>query len=203
MLPGPGLRELIIPEGRQTRDQQSRVARRAQAHVDLVERTGRRHRRQQVDDALPQTREEQRVVQRPRAVRLALAGRIMQEDEIQIRAIAQLDATQLAVADDHEAATQAVAGDRLAIAPDGEAMLAGQGLPRHRQHLFQHHLGDEGQIVTDLHQRAGTGDIGGRHVQHLGVAEHPQGLEQRLFIIFGNARQRSAQLIGEARLVGG
>src|SRR2546423_11888717 len=83
------------------------LAARAQAHVDLIEPTGGGVHGQQVHDALREPHEEQLVVDGARAAGLLmLAVRVVQEHEVQIRAVAELHAAELAVAhraDEHRA----------------------------------------------------------------------------------------------------
>src|SRR5262245_17909285 len=93
-----------MAEPLQARDEQARPAARPKACVDLVEAARARLHGKKVDEPLHEATEEALVVERRHAVGLLLvAARIVQEDEIEIRAVAELEAGELAVADDGEA----------------------------------------------------------------------------------------------------
>ena len=74
-----------------------------QPHVDLVQAPGRRMHRQQVHQPLREAHEEHLVVDAARPFGLLLrAARVVQEHQIEIRAVAELHAAELAVADHAE-----------------------------------------------------------------------------------------------------
>ena len=185
VLPGPGILTLIVGESLQRGHQQASVTRRPQPHIHLVKAARRRDGRQQVNDALPQASKKDRGVQRARAIGGALAVAVVQEHQIEIRAVAQLDAAQLAIANDQKRRLTV-------ITARGHAMLAGQVLPGHGQHRFQNHFRNEGEVIAHFHQMPRTDHIRCRHVQHLGVLEDPQCFQLRLFVILGQAIERLA-----------
>ncbi|MNG98752.1 hypothetical protein D3C79_579040 [compost metagenome] len=79
---------LVALEGTQRADQQARGAGRAQAHIHVVQLARVGLGGQQVDDALPQTREELRAVDRLRTVGFRLRIAVMDEDQVQVRTVA-------------------------------------------------------------------------------------------------------------------
>src|SRR5690606_26427211 len=99
---GPGVTVLVFFEGGKGADQQTGIARGAKAHVDVVELPGNGLGTEDVDDLLAEAHEEGGVVDLPLPV--GAAGRVcpMNEDQIQVGAVAQLDAAELAIADDDE-----------------------------------------------------------------------------------------------------
>ncbi|MNE57972.1 hypothetical protein D3C80_1529740 [compost metagenome] len=88
VFPGPGFVLLVALEGTQRADQQARGAGRAQAHIHVVQLARVGLGGQQVDDALPQTREELRAVDRLRTVGFRLRIAVMDEDQVQVRTVA-------------------------------------------------------------------------------------------------------------------
>src|SRR5690606_34048739 len=104
VLPDPRLVALVAAEVIEARDHEAGAPARPQPRIDLVQAPGARLDRQEVDQALDQAREEPRVVERggPRRL-LVAAGRVVQEHEVEVRAVAELEAAELAVADHGEA----------------------------------------------------------------------------------------------------
>ncbi len=103
----------------------------------------------------------------------------MQEHDVQIRAVAELEAAELAVGRDGE-------GSRLACVALAHAGLAVAGrhvAPGQRDHLPQRDLGDGGQVIAHDHERHDPGHVRRRHVQHVGVLELTQDLHLLLEIL--------------------
>ena len=100
VLPGPRLAALVVVEAVEALHQQAALAARPQAHVHLVEAAGGRVHGQHVHQPLHQPQEEHLVVHDLRPGRaLHLAGRVVQEHEVEVGAVAELDAAELAVGD--------------------------------------------------------------------------------------------------------
>src|SRR5216110_1891965 len=103
MLPDPGFGLLVAAETVKARHEETGAPARPQPRVDLVQLARARLNREIVNQALHEPRKEPLVVERRRAVGLLLlTARIVQEHEIQIRAVAELEAAELAVANDRE-----------------------------------------------------------------------------------------------------
>ena len=98
-----------------------------------------------VDDFLPESRVEDTVVDAALAAGHTAGVRVPDEHEVQVRGVAELDAAELAVGADGKAGA-VTHSRRLAIARH-------QGGPGHLEHLLEHDLGDEGQLVAHLHER--------------------------------------------------
>ena len=91
VLPGPGFLLLVLGERADARDQHAALARRAQAHVHLVEPARGRMHGQQVHHALRVADEEHLVVDRLGRVGLgALHGGVVQEHEIEVGGVPEL-----------------------------------------------------------------------------------------------------------------
>ena len=108
MLPGPGLFLLVGLEGGNTADHQPGLAVRAQAGIGFVENTRIGAGIEKMDDALSHARKKLLVIQHPVAFSVAggellLTAAVMQKDNIQVRIIAQLVTTQLAIGDNGHA----------------------------------------------------------------------------------------------------
>src|SRR5258708_33057049 len=126
----------------EARRRESARAVRPQAHVHLIEPAGRRMHGEQMHDALSQAQEEDAVVERPLALRLLnFSARIVQEDQIEIRAITQLQASQLAVTRDGDAYRAQI--PLLAAAKRG-AVNVGHLLPREILAALNDELGNIG-----------------------------------------------------------
>src|SRR5262245_7752376 len=148
MLPNPRVRRLVVAEPFEARDEQARSAARSKASIDLVQAARARLNGKKVDEPLHETTEEALVVERRHAVGLLLlAARVVQEDEIEIRAVTELEAGKLAIADDGETG---VARRRTATRL---AVLRGELLPRRTQRVVEHELGRVREPITDLHER--------------------------------------------------
>ncbi len=104
VLPGPGAFALVFGVAGQGGDQRTLATVRAQAHVDVVQAAGSGDRPEHRHHLLRQARIPTAGIERTRPVAAVLSGRmVVQEDQIQIRAEAQLQSPQAAVADDREA----------------------------------------------------------------------------------------------------
>ncbi len=108
--------------------------------------------------------------------------------------MAKLDSTNLAIAQDDKGriAQRTVGTPRLAVPCDGVA-------PSQGQHLFENGLGEPGQVIANLHQRQGAGDLGSRNPQSVRQLEVAQRFHLLLEVVLGNARQPLAQFGSEFR----
>ncbi|MNN28801.1 hypothetical protein D3C81_1423820 [compost metagenome] len=130
VFPGPRALALVFGVAGQRRHQRALAAIRAQPHVDVVQATGRSHRRQQRHHLLRQSREPAAAFQWTRAIAgLGLGWMRIQEHQVEIGTETQLQPTQAAVADDGEAS----AGHF--------AMCAGHVGTRHFKHRHHHRVG--------------------------------------------------------------
>ncbi len=121
-------------------------------------------------------------------VGVAVGVTAVQEHQIEIRAVAQLDATQLAVGHYRKAAL--AAQRHLGRHPVAFAHLG----PRLIDHLLGDRLRQPGEVVAHLHQRQGAGDVGRHDAQQLHLLELAQCLHLLLHVLFGDAQQELAQL---------
>src|SRR5690606_13554940 len=101
--------------------------------------------------------------------RVRIQCSIVQEDKIEIRYIAQLDATEFAVTNDNE-----VHLAMFSLRVDRVAVLAHQNIPPQCQYLFQTRLRGERQVIADLHYGQSAGNLGGGHLQGMGLLEVAQ-----------------------------
>ena len=152
--------------------------------------------RQQVHDALREAHEEQLVIDRLRAAGLlALAVRIVQEHQVEIRGVAELHAAELAVADRadvHRARLRPAAAQR-------HAELRGDLPPAELHRALDDELGDVGEAVAHLHERQQAGEVGHRDAKQRGALE----LAQRLDLLLGVVLAQLLHALGElAREVG-
>ncbi len=194
VLPGPGLALLVAFECAQRADQQARGTRGPQTHVHVIQLARVGLGGQQVNDALPQPREELRTVDGLGTVGFGLRVAIVDEHQVQVRPMARFKATDLAIADDDESR---VAGD--AVTAHG-LTVAGNGLaPGQGKHLVEDGLGQPRQVVADFHQRQVATDFRGRHAQAVRQLEVTQRLHLLLQIILWYAREALAQFAGQLR----
>src|SRR6185437_966061 len=195
VLPGPGILALVVGERLDAGDQQASLAARAQPHVDLVETAGGGVHGEEVHDALRQAYEKQLVVDRLGAARLlALAARVVQEHQVQVRGIAELHAAELAVADGADAH---VAHDRAVIAPR-RAELRADLPPAERHGALDDELGEVGESVAHLHERQHARDVGDRHPEQGGALELAQRLHLLLRIVLAQLLETLLELGGAA-----
>src|SRR4051812_41479544 len=148
MLPDPRLLFLISIEAVDARHEQPGAAARPQTRIDVVETSRARLDREEMNQPLDEPREEALVFQRRLAIRLLLrAARVVQEHEVEIGAVAELEAAELAVADYREAdCARRRPGERRAV-------LVCELAPRHSERMLEHELRGVGEPVADLHQR--------------------------------------------------
>ncbi len=107
--------------------------------------------REQVHETLPEALEEQSVVDRLRSVgALRLAARVVQEHQVQVRAVAELQAAELAVRN-HDHVCDAHCTARVRVVRHA---VPGLDLRACQRHCFLHdQFGDVRETVADLHQR--------------------------------------------------
>jgi hypothetical protein len=135
VFPGPrgvaAAAALVGLEAGHRRHQQPRVAVGPQGGVDVEQLAGRRAQRQPGDELAHEG-----AIDLLRAVLVGLVAVVVEEDDVEVAAVAQLLAAELAVGDDGQAAVVAVA---LAQARPGPA-----------QHGFEHRVGQRRQVVGHL-----------------------------------------------------
>ena len=131
----------------------------------------------------------------PSVSRLRIA--VVDEHQVEVRAVAQFDAADLAIADDDEIRVAVAAVAALGRAVPGHRVPPGQ-----RQHLIEDRLGQPGQVVADLHQRQRAGELRGGHAQAVRQLEVAQRLHLLFQIVLGNPRQPLAQFGGQLRRLG-
>ncbi|MNZ74155.1 hypothetical protein D3C78_925970 [compost metagenome] len=150
-----------------------------------------------MNNALAQAGEELRAVDRLGTVGFGLRVTVVDEYQVQVRAVAQLDATHLAVADNNEARVAQAAVAALGLAVTAHGLAPGQG-----QHLVEDGFGQPGQVIADLHQRQIAGDFRRRYPQAVGQLEVPQRFHLLFKIVLGNPRQPLAQFSRQLRRLG-
>ncbi len=105
---------------------------------------------------------------------------VVQEHQIQVGAVAELPAAELAVADDadrNRAALRAVAAHR-------HAPLRADLAQRQVDDPLDDELGDIREPIADPHQRQAPGEIRHRHAEHRRLLEVPQRLDLAFGILF-------------------
>ena len=165
----------VVLEGAEAQRDAAAVAERAQPQVDAVDESFDRRRRQQLHDLLTEPQEELRVVDRARAVGLAVLR--VQKDEIDVGAEIQLAAAELAHRQDHQllrlpavhTARHAVAGDQRLI-----HICAGE---------LDARIGERRKIAQRFVEVGPAGDIAPRDAHHVSLAKAAQRLHR-----FGFAR---------------
>ena len=158
----------------EARDEQAGSAARPKARVDFVQTARARLNRQKVNEPLHEAAEEAFVLERRHAVGLLLgAARVVQEDEIEVRAVAELEARELAVADDGEAGcARRRTASRRAVFRDELA-------PCGAQRVVEHELCRVGQPIADFHERQRPQPVGNADLENRRSLEHADRLEHR------------------------
>ncbi len=185
VLPGPrgvaAAPGLVVLERGHRRDQQTRVAVRAQRRVDLEQLAGGGAHRQPGDHLAHES-----AVDLGGLVGIGL-GIVVDEDDVEVAAVAELLAAELAVGDDRQ----------LRLGPVGVLqMLPG---PAHRTR--QRRVGERGKIVGDLLDRDVALDVAHQCAEDLGVVGAAQRVEQQLFVGLARALPAGVALL-ELALVG-
>ena len=114
---------------------------------------------------------------------------IQQEHQVEIRAVAQLPAAQLAVTD-HRKTFVPVAGQMCRFAVTSDHLP-----PRLLHHSADHRFCQPGKVITHLHHRQHAGDIFRRDPQQLCLFKLAQCLKLLLLIVFRNPHQILTQFI--------
>ena len=141
-----------------------------------------------MQDPLGQAQVELAAVDGLAAIGVTVGVAAVQEHQIEIRAVAEFDAPQLAVGHHRKAAL--AAHRHLGRHPVAFAHLG----PRLIDHLLGDRLRQPGEVVAHLHQRQGAGDVGGDDAQELHLLELAQRLHLLLHVLLGDAQQELAQL---------
>ena len=176
-------------------DQQPGITGRPQAHVHLIELAGRGLGTENVDNALAETRIENRIVDGFITIGGFLGVCIVNEHQVQVRGIAQLQSTQLAITDDSEIRVtgRTIRTSRITMTADQ----VGEG---YIDHMVQHHLGNPGQVIAHFHQRQGSVQLGRRYPKDMRLLEVPQGLHLLFQVLKGNPQHLLAQVVFQLRL---
>ena len=89
---------------------------------------------------------------------------VVHEDEIEVGAVAELDAAELSVRDDRIGREGRVFGHRLR-----SSVACGDVAPCDRERCAHNRLRDPGEVVAHHHQRDPARDVGRRHPQDVGL----------------------------------
>ena len=131
-----------------------------------------------MDDALRKTSIKPRVVDDFRPCRFPFSA-VENENKVQIRAITELQPSQLAVSHHGKSRVRAL-GLTVALYQFGA---------RHRQSLLDHHFSEIGQIVTDSHQRQRVHQFARSDAQHHAILDAAERVHLRLKIVLGDAQK--------------
>ena len=187
MLPGPGgvaaAPDLVALEGGDRGHEQARVAVGSQRGVDVEQLAGGGSQRQPGDELAHKV-----AVDLLGAIRVGLVGVVVQEDHVQIAAVAQFFAAQLAVGNDGKAGCLAVVLAQ--PGPDPAQGAAERGVGQGRE-IVGHGL-DGDQPFNVAHQGA----------KELGVVGVAQGVQQRVFVVFAAALPGSMAVVQAGQVLG-
>ena len=153
---------------------------------------------EQVHDALSQPQEEHAVVDAAGGL-LKLAGRVVQEHEVEIRPVAELEAAELAVA-----------GGRNLDDPRRAVVFSAARDPVHRGHLgpgevhaaLHDELRDVGKPIAHLHQRQPLGQVRKSHRERGDPLKDAQRLDLAFGIVRPQPLRARGQLAAESRARG-
>ena len=130
-----------------------------------------------MNQALRQPCEEAGVVDGRFPIRFLMrAMRTMNENDVEIRSVAELEPTQFAVGDDRESGLFEVRR----LSAHRPAVLRDELAPRHVERELQNELSRIGQTVTHLHERQLAETICDRDSEDGGALKLTNGLERRL-----------------------
>src|SRR6185503_20591548 len=130
-----------------------------------------------MDEPLHEATEEALVIEWRHTVRLLLsATRIVQEDEIEIGAVAELEAGKLAVTNHRE---PRIARRRTATRL---AVLRHELAPGGAQRVVEHELGRVGQPITDLHERQRPQSVGDCDAEYRRALKHADRVQHLLHV---------------------
>ena len=167
VLPGPGgvaaALSLVTLEGGDGGDEQPRVAIGPQRGVDVEQLAGRGAQGEPADEL-----SREGGVDLGRAVGVGLVGVVEQKHDVEVGAVAQLLAAELAVGDHGEARVVAV------------ALL--QVLPGPADGAVERGVGERREVVGHLLDAQFAVDVAHQGAKHLGVVGAAQGVQQRLFV---------------------
>ena len=187
MLPGPGgvaaPAHLVALKAGDGSDQQARIAVGPQRGVDVKQLTGGGAQRQPGDELAHKV-----AVDLLGPVRVGFVGVVVQKHQVQVTAVAQLLAAQLAVGDDGKVRHGAVVQTQPGPGPTQGAVQRGVG---QRRQVIGHLLHGD-QRLHIAHQGA----------EHLGMVGMAQGVEQRVFVVLATALQRGLAVVQLGAVVG-
>ena len=176
------------------------LAVRPQPHVDFVEPSGRRMHGEQMHDALSKPQKEHHIVERAFAPGLLnLAARVVQEDEIEIGAVAEFQAAELAVTRHrhlHDASS------RFLVAAVRNPVHLGHLLPGKIHAALDDQFRDIGQPVAHRHQRQASREVRERHREHGDLLELSQGFDLPLRIVRRQPLRTRGEFTGKSRARG-
>ena len=148
-------------------------------------------------EPLHQPQEEHAVLDDLRAGRaLHLAVRVVQEHQVEVRAVPQLDAAELAVGDDDHAGRLE---PRIGRPAHRHAVTRGDLLPREVQRFLHEQLCEVRETVAHLHQRQPARQVRHRDPEHRRALELPQRIDLLLGVVGARAGHARAQFRLEFR----
>ena len=149
-----------------------------------------------MNNPLAEAGKEFTVIDNLRAGRMLLiTTAVMQKNNIQVRAIAKLQAAKFPVGNDTELRLTQFAMQHVS----GWSIAFQQMIPGQLHNFFQHCLGNESEMITDLLNRHAGNDIGCRHMQYTGSPE----LAQLVHLLLKIIRRQACQLYFQHTLQAG
>ena len=173
-LPGPAADVVIAQRRRRADDHRPALPLGPQPQVHAVGRAELRGLGQQPHQLAGEPIEELGVGHRPPAVGRAVE--VVEEDQVDVAGVVQLDAAELAHAQDHEAG-------RAAVGTAGSAPLARSLFHAARNAAFQDRVGQVGNLRGHGLQALLADDVAVGDPQHLAPLEPPQGPQHRLVVL--------------------
>ena len=202
VLPGPRLVPQVCAETVEGVDEHSLRAVRAQPRIHLVERALGRHGRQNVDEPLGEAGVEGGEIDGLRSGGHGAGVVVVHEDEVEVGAVAELDAAELAIGDDRVGCERSVFRHR-----SRPSVAGGDVAPCEGQRRAQHRFRDLREVVADHHQGDPARYVRRGHPQDVGLLRLAQAVHLELAIRIvdgGQARgDVPVEIVGPERLVEG
>ncbi len=167
---------LVLLEGADRRDQQTRVAVRAQRGVDVEQLAGGGAQRQPGDQLA-----DEGCVDLLRLLGVAGRAIVVEEDDVEVAAVAEFLAAELAVGDHRQPRLGTV------------ALLEPRPGPAQRDR--DQRVGQQRQVVGDLLHGQFTFDVTHQRAKDLGVVRAAQRVEQLFLVVFAGALQRGQAFV--------
>ena len=191
MLPGPGgvaaAADLVALEAVDRADQQARVAVGPQRGVDVEQLAGGGAQRQPGDQLANEVAVD--LLRTVAIIGTGLVGVVVEKHHIEVAAVTQLFATQLAVGDDGEVG-------RLAV-------VLAQPRPGPAQHAIQGGVGQRRQIIGHLLDRDQALDVAHQGAEDLGMVGMAQRVQQRVFVVLTGAAPSAVAVFEVGDVLGG